>query len=491
MLPWGRHLPNEVAPLQVAASVRSVGVEQALRQSVIARVPMLGSGEVAEDREHKVDEANEADDDAPQDVDLHVVNLGNAQRTRRDSLHPSQNSVGHEHHHGQHVESAGQRVGEQDVLELVDVAHHDDRDLGVLGPEQAQVQQVVEVEVDQVLRRAHREGGADLGQAVLEQVDAHESKQHQPRDSHVQSSGSDGIGNGDVPSPLEPDYDVQKPGKQHVLFNDVGVEAEAGPVQAHVEVSVPVEIVGSQENVQVAHSVHNQEEDQEERTPGEADTIVGELEVASEEDGAEDLHHESAHHEPHGLDAPAEALSVGIDEIQSALGALRGLSAGSDHLLLRGRCAGASGRGAASSAHGADHGVGRVLLQHIRRVDHVELRTGVLASECQDGELTAGVVLQEAGDVEHLAVQHNPAIILGGMLGNFLHCVGPCAHSRRTRGRRGRRRRRSTRGGLGSLGAARRPASKLPQVSVHHISAHHVLSAVAGGDAAEGHTVQQ
>mmetsp|Transcript_13542 Transcript_13542/g.34069 ORF Transcript_13542/g.34069 Transcript_13542/m.34069 type:complete len:533 (+) Transcript_13542:299-1897(+) len=453
-------------------------------------MPVLRSREIAEDREDQVDEANEANNHAAQDVHLHVVNLGDAQRTRRDGLHPAQNSVGHEHHDGQHVERAGQRVGEQDVLELVDVAHHDDRDLGVLGPEQAQVQQVVEVEVDQVLGRAHREGGADLGQPVLEQVHGHESQQHQARDGHVQASGSDGVGNGDVPGPLQPNDDVQEPGQQHVLLDDVGVEPEARPVQAHVEVAVPVEVIRAQEHVQVAHSVHNQEEDQEERAPGQADTVVGELDVAGEEDGAEDLHHESSHHKPHRLNAPAQPFRVGVDQVQSTLRGLRLLAtSGRDALLRRRRGHRASSRCGAVT-NNTDYGVRGVLLHHIRGMNHIKLCTSIFASESENCQLAARVVLEEARHVQYLPMKHDPAVILGGVLLDLGHGVRACRSSRSSRSSSSsalRRRRLLLFLGL----RAGRPASELPQVGGLHVLAQHVLGAVASCDSSEGHAVQQ
>ena len=81
-----------------------------------------------------------------------------------------------------------------------------------------------------------------------------------------------------------------------VLLDDVGVETEAGPVEADVEVAVAVEIVRSEEDVQITDGVDNHEHDEEEGGAGEADAVVVEDEIAGEEDGAEDLHEEGPDH---------------------------------------------------------------------------------------------------------------------------------------------------------------------------------------------------
>mmetsp|Transcript_13541 Transcript_13541/g.34063 ORF Transcript_13541/g.34063 Transcript_13541/m.34063 type:complete len:533 (+) Transcript_13541:299-1897(+) len=453
-------------------------------------MPVLRSREIAEDREDQVDEANEANNHAAQDVHLHVVNLGDAQRTRRDGLHPAQNSVGHEHHDGQHVERAGQRVGEQDVLELVDVADHHNRHVGVLGPEQAQVQQIVQIEVDQVLRRAHGEGGTDLSQTVLEQMHGHERQQRQATDCHIQPARSNCVGDGNIPSSLQAHQHVEHCGEQHVLFHNVGIEPEACPVQPHVEVPIPVEIIRAKKHVQVPNSMDHQEENEEECRACEANTIVGELEVSSEKDGAEDLHHESSHHKPHRLNAPAQPFRVGVDQVQSTLRGLRLLAtSGRDALLRRRRGHRASSRCGAVT-NNTDYGVRGVLLHHIRGMNHIKLCTSIFASESENCQLAARVVLEEARHVQYLPMKHDPAVILGGVLLDLGHGVRACRSSRSSRSSSSsalRRRRLLLFLGL----RAGRPASELPQVGGLHVLAQHVLGAVASCDSSEGHAVQQ
>ncbi len=52
-------------------------------------------------------------------------------------------------------------------------------------------------------------------------------------------------------------------------------------------------------------------------------------------------------------------------------------------------------------------------------MDHIELLGGVLTGEGQDGELTTGVVGQELGDVQHLAVDDDLAVVLRDVLLHF------------------------------------------------------------------------
>jgi len=54
---------------------------------------------------------------------------------------------------------------------------------------------------------------------------------------------------------LQRDGDVEHGGHNHVLLDDVHRQAQAGPVQARVEVAVAVEVVRAEEDVQVTDGV--------------------------------------------------------------------------------------------------------------------------------------------------------------------------------------------------------------------------------------------
>ena len=58
-----------------------------------------------------------------------------------------------------------------------------------------------------------------------------------------------------------------------------------------------------------------------------------------------------------------------------------------------------------------------ILLNHVRRMDHVEFGGGILAREGDDREHTTRVILEEVGDVKDPVVKDNPAV--------FLVVVGP------------------------------------------------------------------
>ena len=61
---------------------------------------------------------------------------------------------------------------------------------------------------------------------------------------------------------------MQQRGKKQIFLDDVSREAESGPVQAHVKVAVSVEVIGTQEDVQVTDGVDHHEEDEEDGGSG-------------------------------------------------------------------------------------------------------------------------------------------------------------------------------------------------------------------------------
>jgi hypothetical protein len=63
---------------------------------------------------------------------------------------------------------------------------------------------------------------------------------------------------------------------------------------------------------------------------------------------------------------------------------------------------------------------GRIFSNNIRRMNHIKLLRGVLASECQNRQLTTGMIGEELRHVQDLAVEDH----LGGIL-EFLSRVLP------------------------------------------------------------------
>merc|ERR1712066_473900 len=80
-----------------------------------------------------------------------------------------------------------------------------------------------------------------------------------------------------------------------------------------------------------------------------------------------------------------------------------------------------SGIAATTATNLSDDCVWCIFRNDIRRVDHVELLSGILSCESQDGKLAAWVLTKEFCDVQHLTRNHDPAISLGGVLGHLFH----------------------------------------------------------------------
>merc|ERR1719507_2753046 len=92
--------------------------------------------------------------------------------------------------------------------------------------------------------------------------------------------------------------------------------------------------------------------------------------------------------------------------------------------LVEQGCSGSTATGSRSwrrctSSDLADDRIGRILRDHIRRMDHVELLSGVLAGEGQERKLATWVLGEEVRHVQNLAIDHDPAITLGSVLGHL------------------------------------------------------------------------
>jgi hypothetical protein len=64
-------------------------------------------------------------------------------------------------------------------------------------------------------------------------------------------------------------------------------------------------------------------------------------------------------------------------------------------------------------------GLVEVLVQGVRRVDGIVGLGGIFAGELEDDVLAAGMIRQEVGDVEGLAVHNDPAILSLVVFGHF------------------------------------------------------------------------
>merc|ERR1712129_628644 len=71
----------------------------------------------------------------------------------------------------------------------------------------------------------------------------------------------------------------------------------------------------------------------------------------------------------------------------------------------------------------ANDGIGCIFAHHIRGMDHIKLGSRILASKRENCQLAPRVLRQEACDVEHPAVQDDPAVLLRCVLGHLFNSV--------------------------------------------------------------------
>mmetsp|Transcript_12452 Transcript_12452/g.31806 ORF Transcript_12452/g.31806 Transcript_12452/m.31806 type:complete len:495 (+) Transcript_12452:1055-2539(+) len=100
------------------------------------------------------------------------------------------------------------------------------------------------------------------------------------------------------------------------------------------------------------------------------------------------------------------------------------------------RCRRQHGRGCGGGRAGGRAGVGEVsdeelfeLIPRLARVQRLELLGAVLPAADENGGRAARVVLEVLGRIVHLALDDDPDVVLGGVLGNLLHgeelsCLG-------------------------------------------------------------------
>merc|ERR1719210_1789523 len=203
--------------------------------------------QVCVDGEAGVDQRYDCGDQIADACGFLLMSLWNPHGCRRDHLSPTQGHVCGKDANRQQVECAP-TYGLKDLeLKAVDVTHGKLCATFVVHPEQIEFELQQRVEIDQVRWRAESE---ILGrsEAELEEVDCHECEQGNPRDSQIQLPRGDLVGKVDVPCPLQCHEHMEQDRQQNVLFHDICRKAQASPIQANIEISVSVEIIGTQEN---------------------------------------------------------------------------------------------------------------------------------------------------------------------------------------------------------------------------------------------------
>mmetsp|Transcript_102858 Transcript_102858/g.296188 ORF Transcript_102858/g.296188 Transcript_102858/m.296188 type:complete len:378 (-) Transcript_102858:755-1888(-) len=240
-------------------------------------------------REGDVDEADHDANDVTDDLDLLDVALRDAEH-RRDLL-PADAVMRHEDDGGENVEDGPQRILEDLEFQCINVAHSHRRDAGVVGPEE--VQRKNAVEVDEVRRRADvvRAELVRVAEAELEEVNGHEGQEDQARDGQIERPPTLGLHQSQlhVPSALYTDECMQENRQGDVLFDDICGQTKACPVETHIKIAIPVEIIRAFEHMQIADGVDHDEQDQKNGAASEALPVVGHFQVGGREDSRADL----------------------------------------------------------------------------------------------------------------------------------------------------------------------------------------------------------
>ena len=258
------------------------------RSRFLAKASARHGEEVAIQREAHIPHGNEHGEDVTHMGGLAVVLLGDLQSWCWHDLLPSQAHVGAENNNGHDVEETPAKRLEDLELHSVDVAHSDSLAARIIHPEKVQSQLQEGLQVQQVRRWAQCPwlSGAET---ELIQVDHHESQQGDPRNRQVHLPRIQSIVHADVPRPFDGNHHMQQSCQQNVLLHNVGLETESSPVQPHVEVSVAIEVIRSQENVQVANCVDDDEDEEEHGRASQSNTVTGEGHILLGVNGEEDL----------------------------------------------------------------------------------------------------------------------------------------------------------------------------------------------------------
>jgi len=198
---------------------------------------------------------------------LGVVALWNTERWGWDHLLPTQAHVCSEDEHGGHIEEAPTEGLEDLELETVDVAHIGCIfELAIGHPEEVDgvcwVKDGLQMQVDQVwwwadcIWLCHPE-------AELEKMDGHEREECNARNRKVQLASRNCHVQGDLVCALQGHTHMQQGTDCDVLLNNIGFKTESRSIQTHVEVSVTVEVIRPEEDMEIANGMDDDENKEE------------------------------------------------------------------------------------------------------------------------------------------------------------------------------------------------------------------------------------
>mmetsp|Transcript_14698 Transcript_14698/g.15963 ORF Transcript_14698/g.15963 Transcript_14698/m.15963 type:complete len:220 (+) Transcript_14698:150-809(+) len=213
-------------------------------------------------REAHIHHCNENGEDVAHVGSLAVVLLGDFQSWCWHHFLPSQAHVCAEDDDSHDIEKTPTQRLEDFELHSVDVTNSHSLAAGIIHPKEVQAQLEEGLQVQQVRRWAQGPWLSST-ESELIQMDHHEGEQGDPGNCQVHLSGIQSIVHTDIPCPLNGHNHMQQSCQQNVLLDDVGLQTESCPVQPHVEISVAVEVIWSQEDVQVSHCVDDDEDKKE------------------------------------------------------------------------------------------------------------------------------------------------------------------------------------------------------------------------------------
>lgn len=211
------------------------------------------SEEVGVDREGSVQQTNEDSYElADQDTEELLLSLQRDQAVG--NLGPSLPHVDSKDDDGTEVDEHPASVLEKLNLQLVDITDGNQR--GVL---------VISEERPHPLRADHVRIG--LSEAELLKMHDHEGQEGQTGHDESQlvpaASGFDESELFELVSSAQCNDNMQQGSEGNILFDEIGLETESGPVKADVEESVGVEVVSTTKHVQVTESMDDDKHDEE------------------------------------------------------------------------------------------------------------------------------------------------------------------------------------------------------------------------------------
>merc|ERR1712151_645482 len=89
---------------------------------------------------------------------------------------------------------------------------------------------------------------------------------------------------------------MEKRAERYIFLHNVRFETEARPIQSNIEISIPIEVVWTKEDVEISNSMDNDEQEEEHGRTGQTNTIVCEDDVILPKYCEDNLLHKAKDH---------------------------------------------------------------------------------------------------------------------------------------------------------------------------------------------------